>query len=105
MTTCVIIHNMIIESDFVTGNALLISCVYAPFIWKINFKMLKNLRKNMYMYIFIFYVVTQSFMKNGYSLCPIKKIKICMTKRPILVPNLLFLHRPYKKLVHVETTL
>jgi hypothetical protein len=39
------------------GKSTLISCVYTPFIRKINFKMSKNLEKNMHMYS-IFYVVT-----------------------------------------------
>jgi hypothetical protein len=39
----------------------------------------------MHMYISISYVVTQSFLKKGYSLCSMEKDKTCITKRTILV--------------------
>jgi hypothetical protein len=39
------------------------------------------------MHIFIFYVVTQSFVKNGYFMPYAKKTKTYIMKRPILVLN------------------
>jgi hypothetical protein len=43
------------------GNALLISDAYAPSKQKTNFKISK-FRKNIHMYISIFYVLTHSFV-------------------------------------------
>jgi hypothetical protein len=46
-----------------------------PLSEKMNFKMSKNLEKNMHMYISIFYVVTQSFVKTDILCALCKKDK------------------------------
>jgi hypothetical protein len=57
----------------------------------------------MHMYIFIFYMVTQSFMENGYSLCPMQKRQKHTSWKGLFQYQILsFLHRPYKKSVFVE---
>jgi hypothetical protein len=59
----------------------------------------------MHVYTFIFYVVTQSFVKNGYFLCPIQKDKKLCREKAYFYQILSFIYRPYKKSNFVETTL
>jgi hypothetical protein len=70
------------------GNALLISCAYAPFIRKINFKMLKKLEKiRTCIYLHILHGHAKFREKWIFFIPYAKKTKACITERPILVPN------------------
>jgi hypothetical protein len=55
------------------GDALLNTDAYTPFTWKIKFKMYKNLGKNILIYIFIYYLLTHSFIKTDIILWAVQK--------------------------------
>jgi hypothetical protein len=67
---------------------------YAPFIYKIHFKMIKSLGKNICLYISRFYFANAKFRENGYF-CGLwkKKDKRRITKRLILVPNFCYFYK------------